>query len=154
MAAIICEGLTDMILALDKLGEIGHQTAVKMVEAGSAQAAAAWENVARSHGYRKTGAMIGSIGPRGPVAGRGTVLYQTVYPQGSVRRGKSAVTNAEKAFYLHYGTQRGGVRRVRGSYWVDEVESQAEEPVFSAMEQVYDDFVADSLEQNESGGNA
>ena len=141
-----------MILALEKLGEIGHETAVNMVEAGSEAAADIWRQKARSYGYLKTGEMIRNIGPRGEVAGRGTVLFQTVYPQKKDRRG---VTNAEKAFYLHYGTQQGGVRRIRGSYWVDEVEQEAEAPVFAAMEKVYDDFIAAQMDaaQSESQDN-
>lgn len=111
------------------IGKKISKVADAMIKAGAKECTAAWQAGIDEHGYIKSGAMRGSVGPGKIIEANGGRMTD-VYPQGYDSRG---VRNADKAFILHYGKSNQP-----GSHWVDEVADAAEEPVNAAMKQVYD----------------
>ena len=75
---------------------------------------------------------LGDGAPANPKKGNNATSRE-VYPQGV---GSNGTRNAAKAYIAHYGTSRQ-----KPTYFVDEAERSAEEPINEAMEAVWDDFI-------------
>ena len=133
MAQIDTTGLQDVINDLRKLGEAAEPVAQVMTAAAAEEITASWKQTAEEYGFRDTGAMIESIGYPEGVRNRGGLFTADIYPQGKDARG---VRNAEKAFIHHYGSSR-----IKPTYWVDEADKNAEEPVQARLEGIWGEFL-------------
>jgi len=133
MARFETSGIDKVINDVIRLGEAGKEVGDKMLLAGAEEVKTAWKVTAETHGFKKTGDMIESVGfPRKP-RNAGDIRTIDIYPQGKDRKG---VRNAEKAFILHYGSSS-----IPTSRWVDEADAESEPRVQDAMEKVYDEFL-------------
>jgi len=139
MAHIDTSGFEDFFREMQILGEDIDEIADEMLEAGAEVAVEAWKNVIKEHDYIDTGDMLASVAPNKPTNLR-SKKYKgprsiEVYPQGEDRNGMS---NAEKAYILHWGTSNP---KRRGSRFVDEVDDKAGRKIYEAMEQVMDEHL-------------
>lgn len=133
MARFDTSGLDDIIRDMERMGEDSGPVAEEMCMAAVEEIRDAWRASARSHGLVDTGAMIDSIG-FGPAPVRaGAIMYNDVYPQGKDAKG---TRNAEKAFILNYGKSN-----YPATYWVDEADEKAAEPVQARIEAIWDRFL-------------
>jgi HK97 gp10 family phage protein len=132
MARMSAQGFDNIFAELRALGDGAPAVTEKMVEAGAEVVAESWKTTAESRGLRETGEMIASIAPANPKKGNNATSRE-VYPQGV---GSNGTRNAAKAYIAHYGTSRQ-----KPTYFVDEAERSAEEPMNEAMEAVWDDFI-------------
>lgn len=134
MARFDTSGLDDVLREMEEMGQSAGRVADAMIMTGASETRVAWKKVASQHGYHDSGEMINSIGYRHTPRTVGTARAVDVYPQGvdTTRN----VRNAEKAFYLHYGTSK-----IQGSHWVDEAEALAEKNAVPAMKKVWDQFI-------------
>lgn len=133
MARFDTSGLQDLINDMRRMGETSGDVAQVMTAAAAEEVAKAWKRSAEEHELRDTGAMIESIGyPRG-VEKIGDVCAVDIYPQG---KDASGTRNAEKAFVLHYGTSRRPP-----TYWVDDADKYAAEPVQKRLEEIWGQFL-------------
>ena len=133
MARIDTDGLDDLINEMTRMGESGKDVAKVMVAAAGAEIRSAWRESAEEHRLRKTGAMIDSIGPTGPVQSLGDAVYQDISALGKDSKG---TRNAEKAFILNYGTSR-----MKPTHWVDEAEAAAGPRVQEKLEEIWGQFL-------------
>ena len=132
MARLTFSGVDELVREMTRMGETSGPVAEAMLDAAAAVTRDAWKEVAEEHGYHVSHNMIDSIGfPTKLVSA--SVLIREIYPQG---RDEKGVRNAEKAFYLHYGTSR-----IAASYWVDEAEDRADPRAFSVMDDIWGQFV-------------
>ena len=137
MATLNVTGMQEAMRELVRLGDGVASVADAMLAAGGQAVTKGWQDSATSHGHIRTGAMLGSIKPTRPKIVK-DVRTIFVYPQGADSTGrKKPVRNAEKAVVLHYGR-----RNMTGSKWVKDAEEAAEGPALSAMEAVFDSFIA------------
>lgn len=133
MARLKLEGIDVIIQELDAMGEEAKRVQDDMLIAAADVTVDIWKDEAERRKYRDTGAMIESIGhTRKPRTVSG-VRKIDIYPQGTDKKG---TRNAEKAYYLHYGTGR-----INASHWVDDVIEQADAKAFEAMEKKFDKFI-------------
>ena len=133
MARFTIRGLDETLAQMRRLGEDTGATAARMLQAGAEQVKIAWQRAADEHGLRDTGDMINSIGYGNPTSSGGT-LSVDIYPRGKDRKG---VSNAQKAFILHYGSSR-----IDATRWVDDANRYAEETALAAMIEVWQSFLA------------
>ena len=133
MAQIDTTGLQAVLNDLRKLGEAAEPVAQVMTAAAAEEITAAWKQTAEEYGFRDTGAMIDSVGYPDGVQNMGGLFVADIYPQGKDARG---TRNAEKAFILHYGSSR-----IKPSYWTDEADKRAGEPVQQRLEGIWGDFL-------------
>lgn len=132
MARFDTTGLDDLISQMQKMGEAVGPVADEMLDTAAGIIRDQWKSTAKAHGYEDTGAMIRSVDFT--VKGSAQALYRDVYPQGKDSKG---VSNAEKAFILHYGK-----KNMPGSYWVDEAETKAGPDAIEACQEIWDRFLA------------
>ena len=132
MAMMSFSGMEEILADMNRMGKAAGDTARRMTEAAAEETIKAWKNSAETHGHRKTGAMIDSIGHTAIKEKSGTVTTE-VYPQG---KDKNGTRNAEKAFILHYGRSN-----LKGDHWVDDAEAAAEGPATERMEQIWDEMI-------------
>lgn len=133
MAQIDTTGLQELLNDMRRMGEAAEPVAQVMTAAAAEEITASWKQTAEAHGLRDTGAMIESIGYPEGVQNRGGLFTADIYPQGKDARG---VRNAEKAFIHHYGSSR-----IQPTYWVDEADKNAEEPVQARLEGIWGEFL-------------
>ena len=132
MARFDTSGLDGVLAEMKREGELVGPAADAMLMAGAEQVKEAWRRSAEEHGHRATGAMIESIGyPRAPKQA-GDVRSIDIYPQGKDAKG---VRNAEKAFFLHYGTSK-----MKSSGWVDDADKYSEEMAIPAMIAAWENY--------------
>jgi hypothetical protein len=136
MSRLESSGFDQIYNELRRLGDGAAPVVEEMLNAGAEVVRQYWKETAEKHHYRASGEMIKSI----DVANRDTMnmaspdaAFREIYPQG--KDPETGVRNAEKAYILHYGTSR-----IQASYWVDEAEAAAQEPLNAAMRAVWDDF--------------
>ena len=149
MARFDTSGLNDLVKDMTKMGQRSGAMAEAMVKTAGMEIRDSWKRTAEKHKYRKTGAMIDSIGMPEGVQTIGDSSFVDIYPQG---KDKNGTRNAEKAFILHYGTSR-----IRPSYWTDEADDASEPVVGEKLDNMWGKFletgtvpiVADSDGQNE-----
>lgn len=132
MARFSVTGLDDVYNQMRAMGQESGAVARAMVEAGAAEVQEAWKQAAQEHGLIDTGEMIESIAP-GKIS-NGALIYCDIYPQGKDSKG---VRNAEKAFYLHYGTSS-----ISPTRWVDDADTYSEERTIPVMEAIWEQFIA------------
>ena len=132
MARFDTSGLNELINDMRRLGQESGPVADEMLMAGAEAVAQAWKRSAEEHGHRDTGAMIASIGYADAPSDIGGIKSIDIYPQGVDGKG---VSNAEKAFILHYGTSRRP-----GSRWVDTADAICEGTVVPAMTAVWESY--------------
>lgn len=131
MASFACEGLDALVTQMRKLGQLNGPVVAEMLDAAAEIVREGWQEAAERNGHVDTGAMISSIDF--PVKGDARALYRDIYPQGNDAKG---VSNAEKAFILHYGKSSKA-----GTYWVDEAEMKAGPKAIAACQEIWDRFL-------------
>lgn len=139
MAMMDTSGLDELIRDMRRLGEYSGQAADRMVLAAGEVIKESWKQEGVKRRLRKTGQMLDSIGYSQKVQDIGGVKYVDVYPQGKDR--KTGVRNAQKAFFLHYGSSRWRDSRGRGYGWVDEACAKAEEPVAQKLTEMWGQYL-------------
>lgn len=134
MATFNVTGLQSVIKDLERLGDGAKEVGERMLRAGADVVAWEWQKAIKSAGHIDTGSMLLNTKPDKSIKTSGGVMEITVYPRGSDATG---TRNAEKAFIAHYGRTRQ-----RGSGFVDLAVSNAQAPAWSAMESIWDQFIA------------
>lgn len=129
MASFSVKGVDGLATRIHALGEKSGEVAAAMVAAGAEEAVAAWREAGAHH--IRTGAMLDSV-KAGKVKKSDEGAYVDVAPTGKDSRG---VSNAQKAFVLHYGSSR-----IKGDHWVDNATKLAEEKAIPAMQRVFDEM--------------
>lgn len=133
MAKLIIRGLDEMQKKLSQLStDVEVTLKDKMLDEGAKVGIQAWKDNIRLFTHIETSDMINSVGVT-PETRKGAV--REIYPLGKDRKG---VRNAEKAFYLHYGT----VYR-EGDLFVDDIEDDMNEKARVVMRKVLDDYLAE-----------
>lgn len=135
MAGFDASGLDELIRDMTRLGQRTGAMAQAMTQEAGNEIAASWRREAEKRKFRKSGAMIESIGtPEGVQSfGDGGTVYVDVYPKGKDKKG---TRNAEKAFILHYGT-----KHIRPSYWTDAANDAAEPVVGEKLEEMWGNYL-------------
>ena len=135
MAGFDASGLDELIRDMTRLGQRTGAMAQAMTQEAGNEIAASWRREAEKRKFRKSGAMIESIGtPEGVQSfGSGGTVYVDVYPQGKDKKG---TRNAEKAFILHYGT-----KHIQPSYWADAANDAAEPVVGEKLEEMWGNYL-------------
>ena len=131
MARMDTSGLDDLINEMRRLGQDSGPVVDEMLDTAAGIIRDQWRETAREHGHVDTGAMIDSVDF--PVKGNARAMYRDIYPQGKDAKG---VSNAEKAFILHYGKHN-----MPGDYWVDEAETKAGPEAIAACQAIWDRFL-------------
>lgn len=125
--AATTEGLADIEAELLAMGSAAQALTKAMVAAGGEVLRGAMETAARAH--VRTGAMAASTAVSKIKADKSGASAEVTF-EGTDARG---VRNAEKAFYLNYGTSR-----IKADRFVDNAASQAAETVDAAMRAAFD----------------
>lgn len=133
MAQIDTTGLQELLNDMRRMGEASGPVARAMTAAAAEEISASWRQTAEAYGLRDTGAMIESVGWPEGVQALGDIFAADIYPQGRDARG---VRNAEKAFIQHYGSSR-----IRPTYWVDQADKAAADPVQRRLEEIWGQFL-------------
>lgn len=131
MARVDTSGLDDVLAEMAKKEQLVGPVADRMLLAGAERVKDGWQRSAREHGHIRTGDMAESVGYARKPKQAGDSRYIEIYPQGKDRQG---VSNAQKAFMLHYGTSR-----IKGDRWVDDANKYGEEVAVPAMIQVWEE---------------
>ena len=131
-------GAEEFIRDLQKLGAEMDKVKREMLKAGGAEMADAWRREITSRNFVESGSLLKGVRYRLKTK-KGGVLRAEITSQGEVtrasRRGKSStVSNAAKAFYLHYGTSK-----VRATHWIDSAEADGEPKSTAAMDAILKD---------------
>lgn len=132
MARIETIGLDELVNQMRRMGQDEGPVVDEMLDAAAEIVRESWRDSGQAHGHVDTGAMLASVDFT--VKGGARALYRDIYPQGSDAKG---VSNAEKAFILHYGKHN-----IPGSYWVDEAEMKAGPEAIGACQAIWDRFLA------------
>ena len=134
MAGFAASGLDELIRDMTRLGQRTGAMAQAMTQEAGNEIAASWRREAEKRKFRKSGAMIESIGtPEGVQSFGGGTVYVDVYPKGKDKKG---TRNAEKAFILHYGT-----KHIQPSYWTDAPNDDAEPKVGEKLEEMWGNYL-------------
>lgn len=129
----ITSDLNALFDEMARLGEATGEVADEMLLAAAEVVKKEWQIVAAEHAFKKTGAMIESIGfPKG-VQTVQDVRRVDIYPQGTDEAG---VRNTEKAFLLHYGWSR-----FPASHWIDEADERSSSSVEETMLAIWDKHI-------------
>ena len=131
MARMDTSGLDELINEMRRLGQDSGPVVDEMLDTAAGIIRDQWRETAKEHGHVDTGAMIDSVDF--PVKGNARAMYRDIYPQGKDAKG---VSNAEKAFILHYGKHN-----MPGDYWVDEAETKAGPEAIAACQAIWDRFL-------------
>lgn len=107
-----------------------------MLNAGADVLIETWRQSIQSHGHVRTGAMYQAVGKTGILSTKDGMSIE-VYPQGT---DSHRVTNAQKAYILHYG--REGKRKIKGDHFVTDAETAAQQKVDAAMQAVMDAYIS------------
>lgn len=134
MAQFNVTGIESIIKQLTRMGDDAGEVADKMLRAGAEIVAWEWQKAIKGAGHIDTGAMLLSVKPDNQIKVSGDERSITVSPRGSDAKG---TRNAEKAFIANYGR-----RRQRGSGFVTIAQENAEGPATSAMEAIWNQFIA------------
>lgn len=131
MARMDTSGLDELVNEMRRLGQDIGPVADEMLDAAAAVIRDQWRETATAHGHVDTGEMIESVDF--PVKGNIRAMYRDIYPQGTDSKG---VSNAEKAFILHYGKHN-----LPGDHWVDEAEEKAGPETVRICQDIWDRFL-------------
>lgn len=137
MAKITSSGIE---LLEDELEAMHGETLTRcmrdMLNAGADVLVENWRQSIQAHGHVKTGAMLNAVG-KTDIQVDPDGMSISVYPQGT---DSHRVTNAQKAFILHYG--RKGKKEIKGDKFVTEAEKAAQRKVEEAMQAVMDRYIS------------
>jgi hypothetical protein len=133
MARFDTSGLDDLLADMTRLEQQTGPVAEAMTMAAAEVTKRCWQRAATEEGLIDTGAMIASIGYARKPTNFGDSLGIDIYPQG---KDKSGTRNAEKAFILHYGSQR-----IDPTYWVDQAEGYASQEIPQALEAIWNAYI-------------
>lgn len=131
MARLDVSGFETALADMRRRGEQAGPAARAVLDAGAAAAVESWRETITRLGLVDTGALRDSIGPTAQ-KDSGGMLYREITARGTDAKG---TRNAEKAFILHYGTSR-----IKGSYWWDTAEKEAEPRVTAAMTAAWNEY--------------
>ena len=134
MAQLLVTGIEVTIKDLQKMGDQAEEVARQMLHAAGEIVTWEWQKAIKAKGHIDTGDMMMSVKADKSAKKTGDGLAITVYPRGSDETGTN---NALKAFVLHFGR-----KNMSGSGFVDIANKNAQEPAWSAMEDVFDRFIA------------
>lgn len=136
--------VTQVIHALDMMGQGTTEIADAMLEAGAAVVIKGWQDKIAEKGHIRFGAMQKSIKASKPADKDGGRVIE-VRPTGmDAKDRKTPVRNAEKAFVINYNRP--------GDKWVQEAEQESETAAQSAMESVLSKWLADGNAPSSAGG--
>ncbi len=141
MARIAIERLDKIARELNQLGYAAKDIADDMLIAGGSVAKGILQDAASSH--VRTGAMKKSIRYKDPRISHGYIRSTSIYPMGTVKRGKSEVPNALKGFVLNYGSTARGIA---GDHWFDEGSYAAEPEAYEEMRRVFNEKIDEIME--------
>lgn len=112
----------------------------EILNAGADELIKAWKEEIDIKGHRRTGAMINAVGKTEVRYGANGCSIE-VYPMGT---DSHRVTNAQKAFILHYGRKATAknTKKIEGDKFATEAENKAKEAVFRAMREAMARFVS------------
>jgi hypothetical protein len=140
MAKLTVKGFDELEKRLQNIEHgLRGEAMVNMLYAGAAVLEDAWRGeIATRH--RLTGEMEKSVG-RSPVNVGPDGLEISVYPMGTDNH---RITNAQKAYILHYGRQatHKGTKAIKGDKFVTEAEKKAKPKVYEAMQQALNDYIS------------
>lgn len=138
MAKFGVSGLTELSADLHKFGLLDNGDLVEeMLEAGADVVIDEWKKgikkAVKANSKRSTGELEDSITTGKGIQKINDVSCVTIYPTGKDSKG---VRNAEKAFILHYGKSGQAP-----TYFVDDVESIADDEAADTMRALFDKYV-------------
>lgn len=128
MARMEFSGVEEVMNQLFAESERLERKATEMLGEAGQVVVKAWQDAIEDHGHVDTGDMKNSV-RASAVKKTGEAYTSSIYPHGRDRKKQS---NAEKAFVLHYGTNR-----IRGDHFVDDAEERASEAAERAMEEIW-----------------
>lgn len=131
MARLDSSGFEAALAEMRKRGEQSGAVARAILSTGAASAVGSWPETITRLGLVDTGALRDSIAASA-VKDNGGTLSRDITAKGTDGKG---VRNREKAFILHYGTSR-----IKGSYWWDTAERDAEPKVAAAMTAAWNEY--------------
>ncbi len=141
MAKISSEGIEIVERELQNIDKNLRSTCMReMLEAGADVLVESWRNSIQAHGHVRTGTMMNNVG-KTEVQMEPDGMSIAVYPQGT---DSHRVTNAQKAYILHYGRQanKNGRKEIKGDKFVTEAEQNAKRKVDAAMQAILDRYVS------------
>lgn len=139
--------IDDASLAIDDRLTNLDEVIDEMLEAAGKLVKASWESHTKSFGHykekkRSYGDMYDNI--EASMTKRKTDAYRSiqVYPRRSITRrlkngNTQKITNAQKAFYLNYGTTVRGKTHVLGDRWVEWTRSDSDPQAIAEMEKIW-----------------
>lgn len=132
MARFTMTALDGVISEMQRMGHDSDEVAQAMLEAGAIEIREGWREAAEKYGLHDTGAMIESVDY--PYHGQTLrLLYRDIYPMGEDAKG---VSNAEKAFILHYGSSH-----IKARYWVDDADGQGGLNAYHRIKAMWEEFL-------------
>lgn len=137
MAIVRTLGLTEEIQGLNLLAEDVRPTCERLVKEGADITVRATQAAAETHGLRRTGQLIASIG-YDRVEVHSDSARVEVYPKG--KRLKYGATNATVGFVQDKGRRYGKTRR-EGTGFFAEAQNASEAEVLELWEQGWSDFI-------------
>lgn len=135
MARFETDGLNDIMLEMERMGEQIGPTADAMLMAAAEEVKQAWKQAIREAGLVDTGDMVDSIGYAKKPKTVKDIRVIDIYPQGKDRKG---IRNAEKAFVLHYGAED---RHIDSTFFVDRADELSAPRVQAVFEKTWNDFL-------------
>lgn len=133
MARFETDGIQELLDDMERMGQQTGPVAQAMTMAAAAVVKAGWQRAITEHGLIDTAAMVESIGYAQTPTNFGDSLGIDIYPQ---NKDASGTRNAEKAYILHYGSDR-----IEATYFVDEAESYAEEGIQDELERIWNEWL-------------
>lgn len=119
-------GADEFIRDLQRLGNEMPQVEREMLQAGGQELADAWKREIEKRGFVDSGDMLKGV--RYQIkrlkSKKGALKCEITSHGEATKKGKNGkthtISNAAKAFYLHYGTSRG----IPASHWIDAAEAE------------------------------
>lgn len=133
MATFNVTGIESIIKDLNRMRDKAQGVAERMLHAGADVMVWEWQSAIQSAGHIDTGAMLLSVRADNAVKSKGGVMQITVYPRG---KDASGTRNAEKGFIANFGRTHQ-----MADHHVDKAVENAQGPVWSAMESIWDQFI-------------
>lgn len=141
MARMVNTGDAELETALGQLEQgLRGEAIPAMLNAGGEKLKEAWKTSITQHHHVRTGAMLEAVQITEPKIEPDGASVE-VYPEGT---DSHRVTNAQKAFILHYGRRPNGKGRkeIKGHKFVTQAEKTARPEVDAAMQAKLNEYVA------------
>lgn len=129
-------GVDELMKDLNKFSEaMKDEIPEKLMKKGADVCVDEWKKGIKSHRHIDTGEMLRNV--KQSKKTRKGIKYRVIYPRGIDREGTNReVTNAAKAYMLHYG-----VKGKPGDRFVDKIEDNTEKNAFPVMEKEFDKYL-------------